>query len=1125
MRIRTIDERFRADPVYRRLRRRLAGTAGEPSGAPISVQATGLVGSSRAVAAAALAEDLPAPVLVVTASTAEAETWLGDLESLLGEGGIGHYPQWEVLPYEDRSPQREIEGLRLEFLVGLLEGSLSVGVTTVRALMQRVPAPVALEARLARLTVGDRIDRERLLERLVAMGFEPEAMVAEVGTFSVRGGIVDVFGYRNERPVRIELAGDEIASIRAFDAGTQRSTELLERVEILPARERLRSAGSGTDSPADSPRGGLDLRPLAEYLPPGCLVVWDEAARIADGLEEAWDEVGARYEARADGAPSPGELYLHPGDLRRSLDAFRAVELHALHMGGRPARGHLAGPEREVAALRFRAREPDPVRRSVARLEEILRADLATGVHPVILCDNLGQLERLEELLAGLDGVALEIGSLTGGFVAPEAGLAVYTDHEIFDRRAPVRRRRRYATASTAVHLTEISPGDYLAHLDYGIGRYEGLERLRLEGGEVEALKLAYAEGETLYVPVDQIERIERFTSEEGAVPTLHRMGSGHWERQKARAREAIAELADELLALHAERELAPGHAFGPDTEWQRELEAAFVYEDTPDQRAASEAVKRDMERARPMDRLICGDVGYGKTEVAIRAAFKAVLAGKQVAVLVPTTVLAAQHLETFGERLADFPIRIGMLSRFNTPAEMRAVVEDARRGAIDIVIGTHRLLSSDVEFADLGLLVIDEEQRFGVRHKERLRAWRTSVDVLTLSATPIPRTLQMSLMGLREMSLIETPPRERTPIVTWVAELDDGLIEEAIRREVDRGGQVFYVHNRVQTIDLAARRIERLVPELRIGIAHGQLAEGDLAQVMLAFFRGDIDVLVTSAIIESGLDVPRANTILVERADRFGLADLYQLRGRVGRSHHRAYCYLITPSRARMTPEAEKRLRIIEQHTELGAGYRIALRDLEMRGAGNLLGADQSGFIATLGFETYLRLLEETIAEMRGEPESAPAPVELAYDADAYLPADYVPDDQQKLALYRRLSRLRDEADIQDFARELEDRYGPLPDPARHLCDATRLKALATRARVARLRVSPRKTCAELRWPPGVEPRLRAIQAAADDAVRVAVGRVDPLEITLSAESYPDLRTALFDGLRAWVPEPIVTG
>jgi transcription-repair coupling factor (superfamily II helicase) len=627
----------------------------------------------------------------------------------------------------------------------------------------------------------------------------------------------------------------------------------------------------------------------------------------------------------------------------------------------------------------------------------------------------------------------------------------------------------------------------------------------------VEALKLRYADDEVLYVPVEQLARVEKFTSEDGRPPAIHRLGTGHWERQKAKTAAAIQKLADELLELHARRESAPGFAFSPDTQWQREMESAFLYEDTPDQRAAAEAVKRDMERPRPMDRLVCGDVGYGKTEIAIRAAFKAVQDGKQVAVLVPTTVLAIQHLETFRERLADFPVEIAALSRFNTAAESRAIVEGVRSGTIDVVIGTHRLLSKDVEFADLGLVVIDEEQRFGVRHKERLRQLRTSVDVLTLTATPIPRTLQMSLMGLREMSLIETAPRDRTPIVTWVSEFDEELVEEAVRREVDRGGQVFYVHNRVQTIDGARRLVESLAPEVRVAVAHGQMPEKELEQVMVALFHREIDVLVTSTIIESGLDVPSANTMVVARADRFGLADLYQLRGRVGRSHHRAYCYLLTPPRDAMTPEAEKRLRVLEEHTDLGAGYRIALHDLEMRGAGNLLGADQSGFIAAVGFETYLRLLEETIGKLKGEEERPAAEPELAFDADAFLPDRYVPDAQQKLALYRRLSRLGDAAAIEDFRQELEDRYGPLPEPAAHLVDAVRFKLMAARAGLARIRIQPRDARAELRWPPGVEPRLKAIQRSAEArGAKIEIRGLDPFRLALVAADYAALRDAL---------------
>ncbi|MDX1660670.1 MAG: transcription-repair coupling factor, partial [Gemmatimonadota bacterium] len=1062
------------------------------------------------------------PVLVVAPTAERAEAWLGDLEALLGESRIGHYPQWEILPYEERAPQREIEGRRLEFLAGLLDGSITVGVTTARAAMQKAIPPAALETRLLKLEVGETVDREGLIERLVSMGFEREAMVSEVGTFSVRGGIVDVFGYRHADPIRIELWGDEVESIRVFDAGTQRSVEPLERAEILPARERPEAVPRTSERRLETDRraaeSARELEPLARHLHPDTLIVLDEPTRVRGVLEDAWEEIERRHAeaSQARIVPPPGDPWLDPTGFERSIEPFRRLDAAGLHLVE-------AGEERPTT--RFSTREPEPVRRSVQRLVELLGENLDAGLAPVVLCDNLGQLERLEEILPDDLGVALAVGSLEAGFVDLDAALAVYTDHEIFERRRRVRVTRRYSAGEAMDHLTRISPGDFLVHLDYGIGRYEGLERLALHGeGEVEVLKIAYAEEEVLYLPVDQIHRVEKFVSEEGKTPTIHRLGTGRWERQKAKTKEAIAELADQLLELHAEREVRGGFAYSPDTEWQREMEAAFIWEDTPDQRAATEAVKRDMESERPMDRLVCGDVGYGKTEVAVRAAFKAVQDGKQVAVLVPTTVLATQHHETFSERLADFPVRIGILSRFNTPSEDAATLEAMAAGALDVVIGTHRLLSPDVEFADLGLVIVDEEQRFGVKHKERLRAIQSTVDVLTLSATPIPRTLQMSLMGIREMSLIETPPRDRTPIVTWVAEFDEGLVEEAIRREVDRGGQVFFVHNRVRSIDTVRRTVERLVPELTVAVAHGQMPERELEDVMLRFFHREVDVLVCTSIIESGLDVPSANTIVIHRADRFGLADLYQLRGRVGRSHHRAYCYLLTPSPGRLTPEAEKRLRTIEEHTDLGAGYRIALRDLEMRGAGNLLGADQSGFIAAVGFETYLRLLEETIAEMRGQETARPEPPEMAYEADAYLPDAYVPDDQQKLALYRRLSRLEEEDQIADFGRELEDRYGPLPEAAAHLLEAARLKALGTRARLSRLRVDPEAGTAELSWPRGVEPKLKAIQDAAGERdVEMRVKRVDPLRLGLVAPGWQRLREALVDGLRAWAPDPIV--
>ncbi len=1119
MLIAAIEERFRASASYRALRRALEqGTR--------RARATNLAGSSRAVLAAALAEDLGAPVVALAATAERAESFHADLEALLGEERVGLYPPWETLPYEERAPRREVVGQRLEFLAGLLDRRTAIGATSVRAMIQRIPSAAALASRLLRIAAGDRIPLERLAARLAALGFEREAMVSEVGTFSVRGGIVDLYGFRHEHPVRIELEDDRVASLRAFDLATQRSVGTLDRIEVLPARERIDPAAAalaglghgGTDDRRDNEGDAADrdLHSLADHFHPDTLVVVDDPARVEEEARRAWDEIVARHgEASWEReVPPPEHLYDDPARLTGTLGGFRRLDLHGLHLEG----------EEGAPAFRFATREPEPVQRSMARLAEALRHHLAAGHAPVVLCDNYGQLERLEELLPRdvAEATVLAVGALEGGFLEHEVGLAVYTDHEIFVRRRRVRRRRRYSAAAPVEHLTQIAPGDFLVHLEYGIGRYEGLERLALsEGSHVEVLKLAYAEGDVLYVPVEQLGRIEKFTSEDGKPPALHRLGSGHWERQKAKAQAAIAELAEELLRVHAARELAPGHAFPEDTAWQREMESAFLYEDTPDQRAAAEAVKRDMERRRPMDRLLCGDVGYGKTEVAIRAAFKAVQEARQAVILVPTTVLAVQHLETFRERLADFPVRIEMLSRFNTPAERRTILAGIADGSVDIVIGTQALLSPTVTFAELGLVVIDEEHRFGVRAKERLKALKAAVDVLALSATPIPRTLQMSLMGLRDMSVIETPPRDRMPIVTWVSEFDEELIEEAVRRELDRGGQVFFVHNRVQTIDAARSMLERLVPGARVGTAHGQMKERDLEQVMLQLFHREIDVLVTTAIIESGLDVPSANTILVNRSDRFGLADLYQLRGRVGRSHRRAYCYLLTPPREAMTPEAEQRLRVLEEHTELGAGYRIALRDLELRGAGNLLGPEQAGFIAAVGFETYLRLLEETVRTLRGEEETRLPEPELAWDADAYLPDRYVPDGQQKLALYRRLARLADAAALDDFARELADRFGPLPDPARHLLDAARVKALGARAGVARIRVRPRAAEAELRWPAGVEPRLKA--GVVFEGVDVTVRRVEPLHLALAARDHETLIAALLEGLQAWTPEPIL--
>jgi transcription-repair coupling factor (superfamily II helicase) len=736
----------------------------------------------------------------------------------------------------------------------------------------------------------------------------------------------------------------------------------------------------------------------------------------------------------------------------------------------------------------------------------------------VILCDNEGQLERLDELLhedaRGTPGLTLAIGALDGGFVMPT--LRVLTDHEIFRRARRLRRPRRYRAAAPSTATDTLVEGDYVVHLDHGIGVYRGITTITAGGAAIEAAVVEYEGGDRLNVPLYRLDQLERYrAADDGAdrpPPRLHRLGGTSWHRVRERAREGIRQMAAELVDLYARRKVAPGFAFPPDTRWQRELESAFLYEDTPDQRTATEEVKRDMERPRPMDRLLVGDVGYGKTEVAVRAAFKAVQGGKQVAVLVPTTILADQHGRTFTERLADFPVRVEVLSRFRTAKEQKEVLGRLARGEVDVVIGTHRLLSRDVAFKDLGLLVVDEEHRFGVKHKERLKALRLAVDVLTLTATPIPRTLHLSLAGLRDLTLIETPPRDRSPILTFVEPWDDALLEEALARELDRGGQAFVVHNRIETLDTIAARVRHLAP--RVGVAHGQMPAEGLETVMRGFVNGAVDILVSTMIVESGLDVPNANTMIVHDAHRFGLAQLYQLRGRVGRSHRRAYCYLLVPDT--VDPDAEDRLRVLEHHTELGAGYRIALRDLELRGAGNLLGAEQSGHAHAVGFDLYLRWLDETVKALqgRGEPVEV-APPEVILDTPARIPDGYVPDDDVKLDLYRRLARAASPGEIDELSAELRERFGPLPGEAGSLLDLTRLRVVGAGLGIQHVLV--RGDEARVTFREGAVPRLAGLTAALEDVQLAAeVRRMVPLSLRLTRLGGEPLVPALVRALRA---------
>jgi transcription-repair coupling factor (superfamily II helicase) len=1061
-------ERFQDLPATRSLMGRLP-SPGKRTGVG------GLPGSSAAVLVASLARALPQRVFTVVAPTpADAERWLADLQTLLGPDPTALYPQRESLGAEE--PHYELAGERIETVEALVRGAVRVLVTTARATAEWTAVPAALE--LARLVIEVSKEERSLsdtTQRLDAMGYERVPTVTEVAQFSVRGGILDVYGFGMATPARIEWWGDEVASVRSFDLDTQRSGDTLDRVTVLPVKsEHLKTTGSAASRRSN----------LLDLLPTDTIVVTDQESAVEREVERVWADAAHHLEvARRMGEEPPRReaLLIEPGAWRARLTGL--------------ARIAVSDAETEQ---RFPIAPPDHVDRDLKRLRQIVVQPPPT----VILCDNEGQLERLEELI-GSDRATLAVGALDGGFIMPT--LRVLTDHEIFRRARRLRRPRRYRSAVSTAASRPLTPGGYVVHLEHGIGIYRGLQTIAVgsDGATLEVAVVEYEGGDRLNVPLYRIDQLEPYrTAGDGDAPPprLHRLGAPTWQRQRDKTRAAIRAMAAELLDLYARRQLAHGFAFPPDTPWQRELESAFLYEDTPDQRRASDEVKRDMERARPMDRLLVGDVGYGKTEVAVRAAFKAVQAGKQVAVLVPTTILAEQHGRTFRERLADYPVRIEVVSRFRSAKETAPLVQRLAAGEVDIVIGTHRLLSPDVTFKDLGLLVVDEEHRFGVRHKERLKALKLSVDVLTLTATPIPRTLHLSLAGLRDLTLLETAPKDRSPVLTFVEPWDDALLEEAMARELDRGGQVYFVHNRIETIETVAARVRALAPRARHAVAHGQMRETDLEAVMGQFVRGEVDILVSTMIVESGLDVPNANTMIVDRADRFGLAQLYQLRGRVGRSHRRAFCYLLVPDQ--VDAQAEERLQVLEHHTDLGSGYRIALRDLELRGAGNLLGGEQSGHVQAVGFAMYLRWLEETVRGVqtgeggRGKGE-AWAPPDVTMDAPAHLPDEYVADDDTKLDLYRRLARAEQPGEIQAVRDELRDRFGRLPAAAERLLLVAELRALGAQAGLETVLLKGDE--ARLTFRRDASPRLAGLQVALEAVQFEAdVRRAMPLSLRL---------------------------
>jgi transcription-repair coupling factor (superfamily II helicase) len=1078
VRLKPVLDAFERTPAVSDLIGRIPGRAS-------ALRLGGLAGSSGAVLAAWLSRTLPQRLLAVIAPTpSEAERWLNDLMQLV-DGGVSLYPQREALGEEE--PHYEIAGERAETIEALLQSRLRILVTTARATAERTLVPAALQELRLRLAPGERHPPARVAESLERMGYRRVATVTEVAEFSIRGGILDVYGFGMATPARLEWWGDDISSLRGFDLTTQRSLEELAEVTVLPINTQgIAGQGEGAVTGLGAPLPGRPAARLTllDLLPPDTLVLEEASGPDFDEVLRAWNEAEHHLDvARRLGEEVPSrEIILQPpGEWRTRLEGFPRLQLAD-----------------DRVDLQFGFFPPDRVDRDLNRLRSILAGSPPT----LILCDNEGQLERMEELLEeggrGPLRATLAVGALDGGFVMPS--LRVLTDHQIFRRARRLRRPRRYRQAAPSAATGALTEGDYVVHLDHGIGIYRGIATITAGESTLEVAIVEYEGGDRLNVPLYRLDQLERYRAagEDGdrPPPRLHRLGGSSWQRVREKTRQAIRQMAAELLDLYARRTVAAGYAFPPDTKWQRELESSFLYEDTPDQRKATEEVKADMERPRPMDRLLVGDVGYGKTEVAVRAAFKAVQGGKQAAVLVPTTILAEQHGRTFAERLADFPVKIEVLSRFRTPKEQKAALERLETGRTDVVIGTHRLLSKDVAFQDLGLLVVDEEHRFGVRHKERLKALRLAVDVLTLTATPIPRTLHLSLAGLRDLTLIETAPRDRSPILTFVEPWDDALLEEAFAREIDRGGQVFVVHNRIETIETIAARVRSLAPRARVEVAHGQMPAEELETVMRGFVAGEVDILVSTMIVESGLDVPNANTMVVHDAHRFGLAQLYQLRGRVGRSHRRAYCYLLVPDA--IDADAEERLKVLEHHTDLGAGYRIALKDLELRGAGNLLGAEQSGHAHAVGFDLYLRWLEETVRALQGKGTTEqPAPPDVVLDRPAHLPDGYVPDDDVKLDLYRRLARAASPGDIDGLRDELRERFGQPPAEAEMLLDMACLRVLG--AELGLQHVLVRGDEARLTFRQGTQPRLAGLTSALDDVQLAAeVRRTVPLSLRL---------------------------
>ncbi len=1083
------------------------------------IECIGLEGSQQAYLLSRLYRQQRPCCLVIVPTTADGQRLQEDLGFFMDGLGVPvlFFPPYNILPYQFVSYHSETAGQRIRVLYQLLESSVPpIVITTVDALLQKIIPRQEISRFAELLCEGEEVDRENLIRKLVAGGYSKTAIVEEPGDFSVRGGLIDIFCPLYEEPLRVEFFGDMVESLRFFSAASQRTIESTQEAVILPAKEvilrkemlaevfrRIRARAAELEVPVSHTRKLIDnlskdegfagieglmpliyprLETLFDYFDENALFVTVGPEDLEKAAAQTRQRITDSYElSRSDKklCVEPEQLYLQWSRTAALIDQKRPLVFKMIAVatpaGQADAAFRLQPAVEDNTSLGLELKRFQGKSRLFRPLIDWLTDRQQAGCRTLMVCRSRSQVDRLQSLLApydlaparinGFSGMQTETGMLficagqvSSGFVWPAEMLAVVTDDEIFG----VRHRRRKDIGSLPrtrlLELQELKKGDLIVHDDHGIGQYGGLVKLSVDGNAGDYLDIGYKGGDKLYLPVDRMGVVQKYMGVDGVAPVLDTLGGKSWERVKARVKRSAERMAGELLKLYARRKVEAGHAFNTPDSYMVDFEGGFPYEETEDQLKAIEDVLQDMQQPHPMDRLVCGDVGYGKTEVALRASFLAVNEGRQVAVLVPTTILAEQHYATFRSRFERYPVNVACLSRFRPARQQRAIVEDLKAGKIDIVIGTHRLLQKDVAFSDLGLLVLDEEQRFGVKHKERLKRLRSSVDVLALTATPIPRTLHLSLAGIRDISIISTPPEYRKSIITYVCEFDEGVVRDGIDQELKRGGQIFFVHNNIESIDRIATKLQRLVPEVRLAVAHGRMNEDELEKTMLAFMNREIDLLVCTTIIESGLDIATANTIIVNRADRFGLAQIYQLRGRVGRADEQAYAYLLIPPESMLSRDARKRLKVLMEHSDLGSGFQIAMSDLKIRGGGSILGASQSGHIAAVGYDMFLKLMESAIADLKGEPVVEKLEPEINLNFSARLAENYIPHIDQRMAAYRRLARMTEAVQIADFKSELQDRYGPLPREAANLLLKIMLKVLAGKAGVARLDLAENK-------------------------------------------------------------------